>query len=246
VLGKCRGFRLGGPLAGGRLRLPAPASTHDQSNETDERDREQAPYNVAQRHSLMETTTELTTAEYAVLGLLAFGERSGYDLARAAGRSIGYMWAPSRSQIYKVLPRLVRAGCAESSEVEQRGKPDKELYRVTENGRAALRSWVEQVDEKPSGGIGIFLLKLFFGWAAPPEAALTQLEAYRRLIEKRLADFEAMEQELDKDEPPHSRIALRHGIARARATLAWADETRRNLEGLQARRTILGPARVNR
>ena len=51
-------------------------------------------------------------AEYAILGLLARGESSGYDLARAADRSIAYMWAPSRSQIYKVLPRLVAWGLA--------------------------------------------------------------------------------------------------------------------------------------
>ncbi|HSP71905.1 MAG TPA: PadR family transcriptional regulator [Gaiellaceae bacterium] len=178
----------------------------------------------------METTRQPTTTELAVLGLLAFGESSGYDLARAAARSIGYMWAPSRSQIYKVLPRLVALGLAVGRPVEQQARPDKELYRITDDGLAALRAWVEQVEEEPAGGTGVFLLKLFFGWAAAPAAALGQLDAYRRLIERRLAAFEEMERGLPADEPPHSRIALRHGIARARATLAWADETRATLE----------------
>jgi PadR family transcriptional regulator, regulatory protein AphA len=173
---------------------------------------------------------KLTTTEYAVLGLLAFGEHSGYDLARAASRSIGYMWAPSRSQIYKVLPKLVEWGLARSREVEQRGRPDKALYRLTPVGRDTLRAWVELVEEEPEAGNAVFLLKLFFGWTASPDAAIAQLDAYRAFVERRLAEFEDLEAGLDEDEPVHSRIALRHGISRARATLAWADESRSLLE----------------
>jgi DNA-binding PadR family transcriptional regulator len=177
-----------------------------------------------------------TTTELAVLGLVAFGEASGYDLARTAARSIGHMWAPSRSQIYKVLPRLVAAGYARSREVEQRGRPDKALYRITPRGRAALRAWIADVDLDPAGGTGVFLLKLFLGWAGSPQAVLAQLEAYRALLERRLAEFEAIEAGLAEDEPVHSRIALDHGIARVRATLAWADETERRLRRPPARR----------
>jgi DNA-binding PadR family transcriptional regulator len=142
------------------------------------------------------------------------------------------MWAPSRSQIYKVLPRLVEAGSVRSREVEQQGRPDKALYRITPRGRAALRSWIAEVDADPSGGTGVFLLKLFFGWAGSTAATLEQLRAYRTILERRLAEFEATEAGLPDDEPPHSRIALRHGIARARATLAWADETEQALLAL--------------
>jgi DNA-binding PadR family transcriptional regulator len=174
----------------------------------------------------METiSSPATTTEYAVLGLLAFGERSGYDLDRVAARSIEQMGAPSRSQIYKVLPRLERRGWAASREVEQQGRPDKALYRITSEGEEALRTWVETVDE----GANTFLLKFFFGWTAAPEAARAQLAAYRRAIESRLAAFEDTERDLAADEPIHSRFALRHGIARARATLAWVDETDRAL-----------------
>jgi PadR family transcriptional regulator, regulatory protein AphA len=178
----------------------------------------------------METARDLTTTEFAVLGLLGFGEASGYDLARSAARSIGYMWAPSRSQIYKVLPRLVSFGYATSREVAQRTRPDKALYRITDEGRAALEAWVSAVEDEPQGGSAVFLLKLFFGWAAAPEATLRQLDAYRALLERRLGEFQEIERNLAPDEPVHSLIALRHGSARATATLAWAAETRAALE----------------
>jgi DNA-binding PadR family transcriptional regulator len=177
----------------------------------------------------METSSNRpTTTEYGVLGLLASGESSGYDLARAAARSIGYMWAPSRSQIYKVLPRLVAAGYADSREVEQHGRPDKAIYRITPAGLEALRAWVETVEEESPG---VFVMKLFFAWTASPEAAREQLARYRSRVERHLAEFEEMERNLpSSDEPVHSHVALRHGILRARATIEWAKEAAALLE----------------
>jgi DNA-binding PadR family transcriptional regulator len=191
----------------------------------------------------MEGPDRLTTTEYAILGLLAVGESSGYDLARAADRSIAYMWAPSRSQIYKVLPRLVAWGLAASREVEQRGRPDKAVYRITQAGRATLRTWLEDDTEDPERGADLFLLKLFLAGGAPPEAALRQLEAYRRRLERRLHVFEQLARELPADEPIYGRIALAHGLAQVRATLAWAEEAQPQLERNARSRRRGGTAR---
>lgn len=177
----------------------------------------------------MNTPERLTTTEYAVLGLLTFGDASGYDLSRRAARSVGYMWAPSKSQTYKVLPRLLEWGLAESREVEQRGRPDKAIYRITDEGRRMLRAWVEDVEDEPAGGVGLFALKLFLADAAPQEATLAQLAAYEGFLGRRLAAYEEMEANLPDDEPLHSRILLRHGIVRCRATLGWAAEARKTL-----------------
>lgn len=190
----------------------------------------------------METPRRLTTTEYAMLGLLASGESSGYDLARAADRSIAYMWAPSRSQIYKALPRLVASGLATSREVEQRGRPDKAVYRITRAGRATLRAWLDDAAEAPQAGGTVFLLKLLLAGAASPQAGLRQLEAYRRRLERRLAAFEAMERERAEAQTVYDRIALAHGVAQARATLAWADDARPQLEREARRRRTGGPS----
>ncbi len=63
----------------------------------------------------------MSTTEGAVLGLVAFGERSGYDPAQLASNSVAHLWTPSQSQIYKTLPRLVGWGLARRREIEQRG-----------------------------------------------------------------------------------------------------------------------------
>ena len=130
----------------------------------------------------------ITTTEGAVLGLLAQGERSGYELAKLAERSVAYLWTPSRSQIYKVLPRLVAAGFARVRDVEQHGRPDKALHSITTEGREELRDWLDHVDEEPAGGQVVFALKLFFCAEASPTTALAHLAAYRRFLEQRLAE----------------------------------------------------------
>src|SRR5215207_3111635 len=118
----------------------------------------------------METNT-LTASEGALLGMLAQGERSGYDLSRRVEDSIGYLWSPSRSQIYRILPRLVDRGLAHSREVEQRRRPDKALYALTAAGRQALRAWLEEVEDEPADRT-VYPLKIFFCDFASPEAAL--------------------------------------------------------------------------
>ena len=172
----------------------------------------------------------LTTTEYAVLGLVAYRESSGYDLAQAAKRGVGYIWAPSRSQIYKVLRRLEERGLVAQRTVAQSGRPDKVVYRVTSPGRAALVSWIEEVEDEPTGGPSVFLLKFLFAWAAPPEAAFAQLDAYERHLKRTVAHFEERVHLRPADDPPHSLAALRHGIARGATTLRWIEETRRALK----------------
>jgi DNA-binding PadR family transcriptional regulator len=167
----------------------------------------------------------LSTTDGAVLGLLAFGERSGYDLAQLAENSVAYLWTPSRSQIYKVLPRLVAAGLADAREVPQSGRPDKTLYRQTEAGGEALRAWLGDVDPEPDQGGVVFALKLFFCDYAPGETARLQLEAYRVHLRRRLDRYEALIPGSEVSEHRYPHHVLGHGVARVRATLAWVEET---------------------
>jgi DNA-binding PadR family transcriptional regulator len=116
----------------------------------------------------------LTTTEAAVLGLLTWGEMSGYDLRKKIERSVGYFWAPAKTQIYTVLPRLVEAGLATRRRVVQSDRPDKQLYRITKHGRRTLGDWLDRGPLEPVPEKNPILLKLFFGASADPEALVAQ------------------------------------------------------------------------
>src|SRR4051812_49828573 len=92
----------------------------------------------------MAVAAKISGTEAALLALLTRGEMSGYDLQGAAETAGGFFWAPAKSRVYAVLPQLVERGYATSREVVQTGRPNKQLYRVTKAGRAALQMWLEE------------------------------------------------------------------------------------------------------
>src|SRR5919206_1453004 len=106
------------------------------------------------------TRPALSTTELAVLGLLSYGPRSGYEIKQAAEASIGYVWTPARSHIYAVLPRLVAGGFATTRRVAQERRPDKQVYRITRKGREAFAAWLEEPVEERAAAHSPFLLKL--------------------------------------------------------------------------------------
>jgi DNA-binding PadR family transcriptional regulator len=172
----------------------------------------------------------ISTTEGAVLGLLASaGERSGYELAKRAERTVAHLWTPSRSQIYKVLPRLVASGFARTRKVEQDRRPNKALYEVTPAGLEALRAWLEEVEEEPADQV-VFALKVFLCDFASPATALAQLAAYRRFLERRLEAYERLEADAAGSPRGYPEHVLQHGLTRVRATLAWIDETTAAIE----------------
>ena len=56
--------------------------------------------------------TELNPTAAALLGFLAGGELSGYELAKAADEIIGDFWHVTRSQVYRELSALSERGLA--------------------------------------------------------------------------------------------------------------------------------------
>jgi DNA-binding PadR family transcriptional regulator len=180
---------------------------------------------------------ELTTTEYAVLGLLSHGrERSGYDLRKEIDRNVGYFWAPTRSQIYAVLPRLVATGHLRVRRVAQRDRPDKQLYRITRAGLAAFRDWLESgpVAEPARNP---FLLKVFFGSLASPEAMLEQIRVRREEAEQLKRELEQLDADAADDRDDFfPSLTRRYGFEYAEAVIRWARAAERELAAAEARR----------
>jgi DNA-binding PadR family transcriptional regulator len=171
---------------------------------------------------------ELTTTEAAVLALLAIeGENSGYDLMKLVSQAIGHVWAPARSGLYAALPRLVQMGLATSRAVAQSTRPDKQLYRISRDGRAALDGWLETVEP---GARETFFLKLFVGGLTTPEVLLRHVEQFRADTEERLAGYRALEKtNSNRGHDWFHRHLLVHALERAEQELAWADGVARRL-----------------
>jgi DNA-binding PadR family transcriptional regulator len=172
----------------------------------------------------------LSTTEFAVLGLLGSGERSGYDLKKAVEAGVGYVWTAAKSQVYAVLPRLVDGGYATAKHVRQERLPDKQLYRVTKRGEEAFLAWLEEpVDYRSSRSP--LLLKVFFGGRMSREALVLHVRRKRDAAVEELREYREIEKRIKGIERDYFGYAtLRWGIAEMRAWIRWADGFLQELE----------------
>lgn len=174
---------------------------------------------------------DLPDTAYGVLGLLTFGEMSGYDLMKLVHRSIGFFWSPAKSQIYSELRRLVSVGYATERRVRQEDRPDKRLFLITPMGERALRDWLEGSEVAPDTVKSPLLLKLFFAHLMDGEVLMTQLKAVRQEYQERLAEFRRIEGEIaGREEAFFPYLTLKAGLAYAQAGTRWLDEVMRELE----------------
>ena len=162
-----------------------------------------------------------TSVTPVILGLLALGPRSGYDIKTTVDRSTRFFWAASYGQIYPELRRLEREGLVEGED-SPNGRRARRVYRLTDAGRAELRRWLlgtettaELRDEN--------LLRLFFADALPREEALQLLEG-RRLWHEALAARLREIDEIPGEDPPFVDLALRWGIAYSEWGAEWCRE----------------------
>lgn len=77
----------------------------------------------------------------AILACLTERPMTGYELAKTFDASIGFFWKADHQQIYRELSKLRDRGHVQAREVVQTGKPNKLVYTLTDDGKAALRHW---------------------------------------------------------------------------------------------------------
>jgi len=77
------------------------------------------------------------------LGMLTDSEASGYDLKKEFESSFGHFFAAGYGSIYPALNALAKDGLVDCTEIPQKGKPDRKVYRITELGKQHLLKALE-------------------------------------------------------------------------------------------------------
>lgn len=126
--------------------------------------------------------------EYAILGFLEVGPKTGYDLKRRFDRSVSGFWPADQSRIYRNLEKLKRRGWVSQGLVVQQARPNRKPYTITQKGRAALRAWMQECQPGPPQRNG-FLVQLFFAGLLSDEEAISLLEAKKRRVLATLASY---------------------------------------------------------
>ena len=163
--------------------------------------------------------------EFAILGLLAGGPRSGYDIRKEVQDALSHFWHESIGHIYPMLRRLYGKGLVSRRTESTHGKPDRHVYAITEDGLSELRHWLVEPVEPSPARLEI-LLKLYFGAHTAPSVLIDHLVKYKRAREQTLAALERAAQSLpaDSTDDVYLELTLSAGLHSARAAIAWSDE----------------------
>lgn len=99
--------------------------------------------------------------KHGILGLLNYGNMTGYEIMVVFRDSLSHFWAAQTSQIYRELQNLERQGFVSQEHVPQKGKPDKNIFAITESGREELLRWMRE-DSGESTIRSPLMMKTFF------------------------------------------------------------------------------------
>ncbi len=172
-------------------------------------------------------------AEHAILGLLDLtgGPGHGYDLARnfAEGQPLSGVLRLEPGMLYHHLKKMEKSGWVVSSVEQQSSRPARQVYDLTESGRAELNRWLSE-PVKHTREIRLeFLVKLYFARRTDPDLAVAlvagQLDACRQWEVSLVQQFaEVDSSENSESDREFSRTVLRLRIAQTRAAIEWLSE----------------------
>jgi DNA-binding PadR family transcriptional regulator len=175
----------------------------------------------------------------AILACLTDRPMTGYELAKTFDSSMGFFWKADHQQIYRELSKLRDRGHVQAREVVQSGKPNKLVYTLTPEGRAALKHWAAR-PSVPASIKDDLLIRLYALDSIDIEPLRADLmarlehhrdryERYERLLHKRFPQEQASPADMGK------LISLKLGLRHERMVAEWCEEAIDTLSALASR-----------
>jgi DNA-binding PadR family transcriptional regulator len=160
-----------------------------------------------------------------LLALLASGPAHGYELKQALEQRFGAVLPPlNAGQIYTTLSRLERDGLVEDDAVAQNGRPNKRVYRLTDEGQGELRAWV--ADSTPATRLkDDFFIKLVLARAAGIADPLELIDRQRSAYLQALRELDDIAVEDDET----AALLIEGAALHLEADLKWLDLCERRM-----------------
>ena len=169
----------------------------------------------------------LTPTAKVILGMVALGKQTGYDIKQLVDKSTRHFWAASYGQIYPELRRLEEQGLVRGQS-EPTGGRARTIYTLTSDGMSALTQWLETDHDLPFEVRAEGMLKLFFSDVAPPDQRVRIVRAMRDTHRRTLAQLEALDAD-SAQMPTGPHLTLELGIELHTTIVNWCEDAERRL-----------------
>lgn len=176
--------------------------------------------------------------KHGILGLLNYHEMTGYEIMEVFRDSLNYFWDAKTSQIYRELKNLEQKRWVTKTVVPQSGKPDKNMYSVTQEGKAELLRWLGDGDTGLRAKTPI-LMKVFFLGERSPEENIRYFENVKKTCQLFLKSLESVPRSIETygssiGQPEKSlywQMTVEYGQKILKMQIEWAQDCIRILEG---------------
>jgi DNA-binding PadR family transcriptional regulator len=173
---------------------------------------------------------KINKTKYALLGLLSLGPMSGYDIKKFTDISISYFWNENFGHIYPVLKKMEEDGLVTKRVEATEGRPNRNVYSITDSGRDELEKWLSVSPEEHSLRSEL-LLKIFFGALTSRETIIDMIRGEKERHEKRREALSSIEEMIvankgDRFEGdrPFWLLTLSYGKKMSLSVTEWCDE----------------------
>ncbi len=178
--------------------------------------------------------------KYGILGLLNYQEMTGYEVMEVFRDSLRFFWSAQTSQIYRELQEMEKKSWVSKIVVPQQGKPDKNIFSITEKGREALLNWLGE--EKLGTSIKqSVLMKVFFMGERSKEESISYFKRLKEEGEKELKRLEIVPEYIEeyarfvdqREKTVYWEMTVDYGRRRAQMQIDWAQSCIERLEGMK-------------
>ncbi|RKJ38618.1 PadR family transcriptional regulator [bacterium 1XD42-8] len=175
--------------------------------------------------------------KYGILGLINYHEMTGYEIMQTFRDSLNFFWKVQTSQIYRELQTLENKKWIRKTFVPQQGKPDKNVYSITDNGRCELLKWLSDNNVRLHSRTPLLMKVFFMGEQGRKENIqyFESVKSYCRLMQESLASvpehIEYYSAYLDdKEKVLYCKMEVEYGRRSMQMCIDWAQNCIEQLE----------------
>ncbi len=161
-------------------------------------------------------------SDVALLGFLRSEDLHGYEIYQRFSNLPGLweVWRIKQSRLYAMLSRLESKGLIQADTIYQENRPARKVFRITEAGESAYRTWIIQPVENGRQFRLEFLVKLFFAVHEGPEFKNQLIQGQIDTCQGWLADGQQALQDLPEQESFEAAI-YDFRVGQVSAMLQW-------------------------
>ena len=175
--------------------------------------------------------TDLSELEHVVLGIIwKKGPCTPYLVRKEFITSPSPHFSGSEGAIYPLVRRLEKRGLL-TSKADRTGRRPRRLFRITQTGSTALRSWLRPplADEIAAPGHDPLRTRMYFLAALPASKRSPFLEDAEQRLRNQIPILQAHIRDYIRIDDVFSETAARGMLHATRARIAWIIEVHRRL-----------------